>query len=38
MEALTIISIVVGVAGLLVGLIQLVLSIVRDHKEKENHR
>ena len=38
MEALTIISIVVGFAGLLVGLIQLLLSIIHNHKEKEKHR
>ena len=38
MEALTIISIVVGFAGLLVGLIQLLLSIIHDHKDKKNHR
>ena len=38
MEALTMISIVVGVAGLLVGLIQLLLIIVHNHNDKKNHR
>ena len=38
MEALTIISIVVGVAGLLVGLIQLLLIIIHNLKDKKNHR
>jgi len=38
MEALTMISIIVGVAGLLVGLIQLLLNIVHNQNDKKNHR
>ena len=38
METLTIISVVVGVAGLLVGLVQLLLPMIRNHKRKKNRR
>ena len=38
MYTLTIISVVVGAAGLVVGVIQLVLMIIRSRKDKENRR
>lgn len=38
MDTLTIISIVVGFAGLVVGVIQLVLMLIRSHKYKNNRR
>ena len=38
MSTLTIISVVVGVAGLVVGVVQLVLVIINNHKDKENRR
>ena len=36
MGTLTMISIVVGVAGLVVGVVQLVLMIIQSHKGKKN--
>lgn len=38
MGTLTMISIVVGVAGLVVGVVQLVLMIIQSHKGKKNRR
>ena len=38
MYSLTIISVVVGTAGLVVGVIQLVLMLIRYHKDKRNRR
>ena len=36
MNTLTIISVVVGAAGLVVGVVQLVLMIIQSHKGKKN--
>ena len=36
MYSLTIISVVVGTAGLVVGVIQLVLMLIRSHKDKKS--
>ena len=36
MNTFTMISVVVGVAGLVVGIVQLVLMIIQSHKNKEN--
>ena len=38
MYSLAIISVIVGIAGLAVGLIQLVLMIIHNQKDKENRR
>ncbi|MBR6234381.1 MAG: hypothetical protein IKR01_00880, partial [Spirochaetales bacterium] len=36
LSTLTIISVVVGAAGLVVGIVQLVLMIIQSHKGKKN--
>ena len=38
MNTLTMISVVVGVAGLVVGVVQLVLMFIQIHKSKNNRR
>lgn len=38
LETLTMISVVVGVAGLAVGVVQIVLTLMQIHKDKENRR